>query len=300
MSKVFEALQQLELDDNALSAEFSAEGNALLQQPVTPRELSAQTHSAQTMTEPVPQAKAQPEEIPFTPRVLPVRVAQGSPLLPFEPSFANVGEQYRIIRTKLAQHPLAPRVIAISSVDPGDGKTTTAVNVATVLALKTETRVLLVDCDLRRGQIGKLLGLPTSPGLTDVLSGANSLNEAVVQVKQFPSLYVLAGGTLLENPTEVLDSAGWRVLVTQLRKYFDYVILDTPPIGLIADSELIHEVSDGVILVVRPDSTTRSRCMSILATMSTKGLLGVILNGVTKAYAGSSNSYYAYSPKAKT
>ena len=294
MSKVFEALQQLELEDDALSTEFSAEGNALLQQPVSTRE-----HSARNVAEPVPQAKAEPEEIPFAPRVLPVRVAQDSPLLPFEPSFANVGEQYRIIRTKLAQHPLSPRVIAISSVDPGDGKTTTAVNVASVLALKTETRVLLIDCDLRRGQIGNLLGLPMSPGLTDVLSGANSLNEAVVQVKQFPSLHVLAGGTLLENPTEVLDSAGWRALVAELRKYFDYVILDTPPIGLIADSELIHEVSDGVILVVRPDSTTRSRCLSILASTSAKGLLGVVLNGVTKPYAGRSNSYYAYSPQAK-
>jgi capsular exopolysaccharide synthesis family protein len=294
MSKVFEALQQLELEDDALSVAFSAEGNALLQQPVSPRELPARGAA-----ESVPQAKAQPEEIPFTSRVLPVRVPQDSPLMPFEPSFANVGEQYRIIRTKLAQHPLSPRVIAISSVDPGDGKTTTAVNVATVLALKTETRVLLVDCDLRRGQIDKVLGVPLGPGLTNVLSGANSLNESVVQVKQFPSLYVLTGGTPLENPTELLDSAGWRSLVAQLRNHFDYVILDTPPIGLIADTELIHEVSDGVILVVRPDSTTRSRCLSILQTISAKGLLGVIINGVTKPYAGSSNSYYAYSkPKA--
>jgi hypothetical protein len=84
-------------------------------------------------------------------------------------------------------------------------------------------------------------------------------------------------------------------LIGQLRNHFDYVILDTPPVGLIADSDLIHQVSDGVILVVRSDFTTRYRCLNILTSMSARGLLGVVLNGVPKRYMGQSNGYYGYS-----
>jgi capsular exopolysaccharide synthesis family protein len=294
MSKVFAALQRLELEDDGLSADFSAEAQEILQQPVPVPE-----NPNRGMVEPVQRAGTRADELPFTPRVLPVRVAIDSPLLPFESGFPNASEQYRIVRTKIVQHPMSPRVIAISSIDPGDGKTTTAINVAAALALKSAIKVLLVDCDLRRGQIGTFLGIPNNPGLTDILSGTSSLNEAIVQVKQFPNLHVLVTGTPLSNPTEVLDSPDWRLLMRNLREHFDYVILDTPPIGLIADSELIHQVADGVVLVVRPDYTTRSRCLSTLATMSEKGLLGVVLNGVSKPYLGQGNSYYAYSPPAK-
>ncbi len=291
MSKVFEALQQLELDTGGLSASFSEEAQAVLRRPVrVPESKGTEVEEAPVLSVAVPAEPA------FTPRVLPVRVTEDSPLMPFEPSFENVGEQYRIIRTKLVQHPLSPRVIAISSVDPGEGKTTTAINMAAALALKSETKVILVDCDLRRGQIGPLMGFPNSPGLTDVLAGTNSLEEAVVQVQELPNLSVLAAGTSLANPAEVLDSAQWRHLIDRLRRLSDYVILDTPPIGLIADTDLIHQVTDGVILVVRPDYTTRSRCLSVLKNnVSSRGLLGVVMNGVAKRDMGRSGEYYGYS-----
>jgi capsular exopolysaccharide synthesis family protein len=295
MSKVFEALQQLELENDGLSASFSPEAQAILRQPISVAE-----SAGLEVDQPVEEAPADLPETLTVERVLAVRVANDSPLMPFEASFANVGEQYRIIRTKIVQHPMTPHVIAISSVDPGDGKTTTAVNMAAALALKSDTKVLLVDCDLRRGQIGPLLGFANEPGLTNILGGTNSLNEAIVQVKQLPNLFVLAAGTALANPVEVLDSANWRRLIDQLRKHFDYVVLDTPPLGLVADSDLILQVTDGVVLVVRPDFTTRSRCLSTLASISATALIGVILNGVSKPYMGKGGAYYSYAPAVST
>lgn len=293
MSKVFEALQQLESGNDSLTASFGAEAQAILSQPVrTDVGLAAEEERP---AQPVASIAA---ETALTPRLLPVRLSIDAPLLPFEPKFKGVSEQYRIIRTKLVQHPMAPHVIAITSVDPGDGKTTTSVNVAAALALKAETKVLLVDCDLRRGRINTLLGLPKVPGLSDVLTEKSSLNDALIQVEQYPNLFVIGAGTPSSNPTEALDSDQWRQLVGHLRQQFDYVILDTPPIGLVADTDLIHQVTDGLILVVRPDFTSRSHCMNALASISPKALLGVLLNAVKEPYLGR-HQYYEYTATPK-
>jgi capsular exopolysaccharide synthesis family protein len=293
MSKLFEALQQLETGNDRLTASFGIDAQAILQQPVLTREVLGDDQESAA-----PSAVAVAAEAANTPRMLPVRLTIEAPLLPFEPKFKGVAEQYRIVRTKIVQHPTAPRVIAITSVDPGDGKTTSSVNVAAALALKTETKVLLVDCDLRRGRINALLGLPKEPGLSDVLVGKASFNETVIQVEQYPNLFVLGAGTPSINPTEALDSENWRMLVGHLRQQFDYVILDTPPIGLVADTDLIHQVTDGLVLVVRPDFTNRTHCMNALASIPPKSLLGVLLNAVTEPYLGR-HQYYEYTATPK-
>jgi capsular exopolysaccharide synthesis family protein len=293
MSKLFEALQQLETGTDRLADSFGIDAQAILRQPVLTREMLGEDQPSAA-----PSAVAVAAEAANTPRMLPVRLTTDAPLLPFEPKFKGVAEQYRIIRTKIVQHPMAPRVIAITSVDPGDGKTTSSVNVAAALALKAETKVVLVDCDLRRGRINTLLGLPHAPGLSDVLVGKAALNESVIQVEQYPNLFVVGAGTPSTNPTEALDSENWRTLVAHLRQQFDYVILDTPPIGLVADTDLIHQVTDGLLLVVRPDFTSRTHCMNALASIPSKSLLGVLLNAVTAPYLGR-HQYYEYTTPSK-
>jgi capsular exopolysaccharide synthesis family protein len=288
MSKLFEALQQLETGTDRLAESFGIDAQAILRQPVLTRELLDEDQQNAA-----PSSVAVAAETTHAARMLPVRLTTDAPLLPFEPKFKGVAEQYRIIRTKIVQHPMAPRVIAITSVDPGDGKTTSSVNVAAALALKAETKVVLVDCDLRRGRINALLGFPKGPGLSDVLVGKASLSEAVIQVEQYPNLFVVGTGTPSANPSEALDSENWRTLVGHLRQQFDYVILDTPPIGLVADTDLIHQVADGLVLVVRPDFTSRTHCMNALASIPQKSLLGVLLNAVTEPYLGR-HQYYEY------
>ena len=294
MSKVFEALRKLEKDSNGISADFGGEVQAIFQE-------SAPSHQTPSILE-NGNGTVHTEAIASGFRALPVRVSVDSPLMPFMPleqSHQRAGEQYRIIRTKIVQHPRSPKVMVVSSVDSGDGKTTSSINVAAALALKSEVNVLLVDADLRRGKICELLGIPEAPGLTDVLMGANSPEEAIVRAEQFPNLHILSAGSRQANPTELLDSPRWRALVQQFRKRFNYVILDTPPIGYLADYDLLQAASDGVLVVARLDYTNKTRCLKALKTIPEERLIGVILNCVEDWFLAKGSSYYSYSPSPK-
>jgi capsular exopolysaccharide synthesis family protein len=231
------------------------------------------------------------------PRTLSLRVPAPSPLLPFEKGQWRPSEQYRTLRTKLSQHPEQPQLIVISSPESGDGKSVTAINTAGALALKSEGKVLLLDADLRKATIHAQLGLPQSPGLADVLAGACTSEEALVHAKEFPNLYVVSSGKPPANPVELLDSAKWRTLCAELRDRFRYVIIDSPPVGTVADYELIQAVCDGVILVMRPDFTNRRLCKSALDFVPKAKFLGVVLNCVPDWSPGKyTGSHYYYYP----
>lgn len=230
-------------------------------------------------------------------RTLSLRLPAPSPLLPFEKGQQRPSEQYRILRTKIGQHPRQPHLIVVSSPAPGDGKSVSAVNIAGALSMKSEGQVLLVDADLRKSAIDGLLGLPESPGLTDLLKGTCALEEALVQIAEFPNLFVLCAGTRSNNPVELLDSARWPSLCARLRGLFRYVVLDSPPEGAVADYDLIQAVSDGVILVIRPDHTNRLLCQKSLEGVPKAKFLGVLLNCVPDWSPAKSTGadYYYYS-----
>jgi capsular exopolysaccharide synthesis family protein len=213
-------------------------------------------------------------------RTLSLRLPAPSPLLPFEKGQQRPSEQYRILRTKIGQHPKQPHLIVVSSPAPGDGKSVSAINIAGALSMKTEGQVLLLDADLRKSAIHVQLGLPESPGLTDVLRGACTLEEALVHIPEFPNLFVMSAGTPAGNPVELLDSPAWPGLCARLRGLFRYVVLDSPPAGAVADYDLIQAVCDGVILVVRPDHTNRLLCQKSLENVPKAKFLGVLLNCV--------------------
>jgi capsular exopolysaccharide synthesis family protein len=221
--------------------------------------------------------------------------------LPFERGQWRPSEQYRTLRTKIGQHPRQPHLIVISSPDSGDGKSVTAINTAGALALKSEGQVLLMDADLRRSALHTRLGLPESPGLADVLAGACTAEEALVHTREFPNLYVMSCGTPPANPVELLDSARWREMCAKLRGMFRYVIIDSPPVGAVADYELIQAVCDGVILVIRPDFTDRHLCQNALDFVPKVKFLGVLMNCVpdwSPAKYSGSDYYYAPGEKA--
>jgi capsular exopolysaccharide synthesis family protein len=234
-------------------------------------------------------------------RTLSLRIPAPSPLLPFEKGQWRPSEQYRTLRTKLSHHPRQPHLIVISSPESGDGKSVTAINTAGALALKSEGQVLLVDADLRKATIHTQLGLPQSPGLADVLAGVCTPEEALVRTKEFPNLHVMSSGTPPANPVELLDSAGWRTLCAELRDAFRYVIIDSPPVGTVADYELIQAVCDGVILVMRPDFTNRQLCKIALDFVPKDKFIGVVLNCVPDWSPGkySGSNYYYYSSSAE-
>ncbi len=226
--------------------------------------------------------------------VVSLRLAAESPILPFDAAHSRAGEQYRMARTKIMQDPRQPRLIAISSAGSGDGKTITSINLAGAMALKSEARVLLVDADLRRSQIAGLLGIPPAPGLGDVLGGTSTLDESIMQVKEFPNLFVLPGGKPIDNPTELLDSSRWTSLCTQVRRQFKFVVFDVPPMGTVADYDLIQAHCDGVVVVVRPDHTDREMCLKALDSIPKERLLGVVMNCVQDWFLWKTADRYYY------
>jgi protein-tyrosine kinase len=230
-------------------------------------------------------------------RTVTLRLPTG-PLFPFDGSDTRAAEQYRMLRTNILLHPARPKMIAISSASPGDGKTVTSVNLAGTLALKNDANVLLVDADLRQCRIATSLGIPASPGLTEVLRGKCSLREAIVRVDEIPNLLILPCGEVGGNPAELLDSAPWKKIAATLRADFSFVVLDTTPVAAVADFQLVLQASDAVLLVLRPDHTKRSLFQKALETVPKEKLLGTLLNAVPDWFLwGSRDNDYYYTQK---
>jgi capsular exopolysaccharide synthesis family protein len=211
-------------------------------------------------------------------RSVKIRLADGVPLLPFDGSDPRAAEQYKIARTKILHHYSKPRCMVVSSAQMDDGKSVSAVNLAGCLALKAQTTVLLVDADMRRSRQAKALGVPGSPGLSEVLAGKCAIEDAVVRLDPLPNLLFLPSGERPLNAAELLDSVRWRSLSGVFRKEFGFVVIDAPPIGLVADYDLVQDVADGVVLVVRPDHTNRTVCLKILSAIPPEKLIGVLIN----------------------
>jgi capsular exopolysaccharide synthesis family protein len=293
MSRLIEALKKGQGEAADLILNSLTEGQSVAPQAEPPEKASEPV--AVALTVPPPEL-AQPRQHSLEVRSLPLHLSAISPLLPFDSNqHHGASEQYRILRTKIVQHSRQPHMIVISSAGPGDGKSVTAINLAGALSLKEEANVLLMDADFRRSSIAGLLGLPDTPGLTEVLHGTCTLEEGLIHIEQFPNLYVLPGGEHCKNPVELLDSAAWRSLCAKLREFYKYIIVDSPPIAAVADYDLIQAACDGVIVVFRPDHTERSLCFKSLSSVPRDKLTGVVLNCVEKWFLGSDYHYgYAY------
>jgi len=228
-------------------------------------------------------------------RTVSLRISDSSPLLSPKADDRRSAEQYRIIRTRVFHQLQGASVTVVSSPGIGDGKTVTALNLAAVLARKDESKVILVDADLRLSKVSDRLGRPDGPGLAGVLAGACTLEEAIVRVEQLPNFYILPAGHADSNPTELLDSSNWRQLIARLREEFQRTIVDSPPVEVVADYDLIASVCDGVILVVRPDHTPRPALANALAKVKNK-LTGILINDAEDwlLWRTKSSSYYYY------
>jgi polysaccharide biosynthesis transport protein len=206
---------------------------------------------------------------------------------------SQMAESYRALRTALLLSNLGspPKVIMITSALPQEGKTTTSINCAVVLAQKG-VRVLLIDADLRRPSIHKTLGMGPRTGLSNVLTGSTTLDQAITRTAVLPNLFVLPAGTPPPNPAELLASANMRDVLAQLREQYDHIVVDTPPSLSVTDAVVLSPRADAVVLVIRSGQTTKQalrRSRDILAQVNAK-VVGVLLNAVDL----SSPDYYYY------
>src|SRR5271169_2248617 len=206
---------------------------------------------------------------------------------------SQMAESYRALRTSLLLSNLGapPKVIMVTSARPQEGKTTTSINTAIVLAQKG-VRVLLVDADLRRPSIHKTLGMGPRSGLSNVLTGSASVEQAITRTAILPNLFVLTAGTPPPNPAELLASSNMRDVLAQLREQYDHIMIDTPPSLSVTDAVVLSPRADAVVLVIRSGQTTKQalrRSRDILTQVNAK-VVGVLLNAVDL----SSPDYYYY------
>jgi capsular exopolysaccharide synthesis family protein len=222
----------------------------------------------------------------------------------------DFGEAFRALRTALvaSSHGEATRVIAITSAQPLEGKTTTAVNIALALAIGG-ARVLLIDADMRRPSLHKALRLPNDKGLADLLTGGARMRE-VVQRTGDPNLLVVTAGRTPPNPSELLGSDRMKAFVQQLAVGpFDWVIIDTPPVLAVTDAVILAPIVSGVTFVLGAEMTRWRLAERAIATIQAghPQSMSAVLNRVdfdrnryyySRYYGHQYKSYYAEAPVA--
>ncbi|MDP6981337.1 MAG: CpsD/CapB family tyrosine-protein kinase [Myxococcota bacterium] len=191
-----------------------------------------------------------------------------------------VSEQFRMLRGRIdslaTQRPI--RTVAMTSANPGEGKSTAAVNLAVVESLRVEHRVLLVDCDMRRPTVHRSLAVTPDLGIAEVLLGRASLSDAVIRVDG-TNLDALVVRSQPDNPSELLASDRMKSMLDEMVQSYDRIILDTPATLGLPDSKTVSELSDGVVVVVRADVTPREEVGAVLDILDRRRILGMILNG---------------------
>ncbi|MCT1435503.1 polysaccharide biosynthesis tyrosine autokinase [Dietzia maris] len=253
--------------------------------------------------------KQQVEEIAGAPVVgeIPFRTAEDKAegaehLIPFREGHSPAAESFRRLRTNLqflnVDRP--PRVFVITSSVAMEGKSETAINLSLALA-ETGNRVLLVEADLRRPRVVNYLSMPYKVGLTNVLSGQADVRD-VVQETRHEGVELLACGPLPPNPSELLASDAAHRMIEELRKEYDYVIIDSPPLLPVTDGALLARATDGALLVARTYRTTRDQFAQSIDNLrkADAKVLGVVTVANKPAKRGSSeyyNSYYYTSQK---
>lgn len=214
------------------------------------------------------------------PRVSKWRSKRRTHLAIVEDPGGGTAEAYRTLRTGIlyATTQADAHAILVASPTAGEGKTTTAANLAVALA-EADKRVILVSADLRKPRVAKFLGLKDEPGLSDVLTGKVELPDAL-QATSVKTLRLLGSGHIPANPSEMLQSDAMRELIAGLRSIADYVIIDTTPVLLVSDARALAPFVDGILLVADATTTTEGAVLQTREELSQVNgrIIGAVLN----------------------
>ncbi|MBL4954454.1 CpsD/CapB family tyrosine-protein kinase [Neobacillus sp. YIM B02564] len=207
---------------------------------------------------------------------------------------ASVTEQYRLIRNNLQFSSVDKEIksVAITSPEASDGKSTTAVNLAIVLA-QLGKQVLVIDTDLRKPTFHYSFSISNLDGLTSVLTKKIDLKQAISHTI-IPNLDVLTSGPTPPNPSELLDSKAMENIMMELKNTYDYIVYDTPPLLVVTDAQIMANKCDGVVMVVSSGKTKKDGALKAkqLLEKANSNILGVVVNGVESKRK---NSYGHYS-----
>lgn len=200
-----------------------------------------------------------------------------------------VAESYKALRTNLQYSSFDSnnKVIVITSSKEGEGKSTVAGNLSLALA-QDEKNVIIVDCDLRRPSLHKKFFISNIKGLSDIIVNNEDIDNVLNQYND--NLSIITSGKIPPNPSEMIGSKAMKYLIQTLKKSFDYVILDTPPVIAVTDAQILSNIADGVLLVIKAGSTKKQSVTNAISALKkvNANILGMVLNmaNITK------DSYY--------
>lgn len=209
-------------------------------------------------------------------------------------------EYYNALRTNIQLSGNNLQVISITSVKPGEGKSTTATNIAWAFA-RAGYKTLLVDADIRNSVMsGVFKSREKITGLTEFLSGTTDLSHGLCDTN-VENLFVVQAGSISPNPTALLQSENFSTMIDTLRKYFDYIIVDTAPIGIVIDAAIITQKCDASVLVTAVGEVNRKDVQKAKGQLeqTNKPFLGVVLNkfNTSAEKYGSYGEYGSYGKK---
>jgi protein-tyrosine kinase len=203
-------------------------------------------------------------------------------------------EEFRTLRSRLyhAREKMTLKKVLITSALPKEGKSFTAANLAQVLVRQHGRRVLLIDADLRGPRLHLMLGTTSSPGLSDYLKGQSD-EFSIMQRGPLENLFFIPSGNEIGDPAELVANGRLKFLLQRVETLFDWVIIDSPPAVPVSDSSILAKACDGVLMVVRSNSTPFDIARKARQEFPEEALIGVVLNGTREEAAPYSRYYYA-------
>lgn len=206
-------------------------------------------------------------------------------------------EAIRVLRARIEKDAKKNnlQVFLVTSAAPGEGKSTIAANIGMALSMR-ESKVVLVDCDLRNPSVRERLYMPEDgPGLGEYLTGEADLEEIILWNEKY-KMYVVPGGVAIENGSELIDSPKMAELLEELKKISEYVILDTAPVGVLTDTAVLAEAADAALFVVKQDYANRAAILEGIDQLAESKIYisGCILNGAQAGIGGYGYRQYRY------
>ncbi len=210
-------------------------------------------------------------------------------------------EEYRTLRSRLyhMREKMTLKTLLVTSALPKEGKSFTSANLAQVLVRQHGRRVLLIDADLRGPRLHLMLGTTPGPGLSDYLQGKND-EFSVMQRGAIENLFFIPSGTGIEDPAELVGNGRLKMLLQRLEPLFDWIIIDSPPAVPVSDASVLAKACDGVLMVVRSNTTPSDAARKARHELPDEEQVGVVLNGTSTDAAPYERYYYESSYQKKT
>ncbi|HEY1580398.1 MAG TPA: CpsD/CapB family tyrosine-protein kinase [Terracidiphilus sp.] len=321
MSHIFDALQRSEAERSGGKASSTFVATELLE--LAEREAAAKWDSSETVVEPRRRPTPLEHELPFgmdlsapeetiaeipaSPQLAPAEeaaeffrdcqtlqlsITPQNRLVSLADGDSPATEAFRLLSVRL-RHLRRDRQLQkllITSSIPQEGKSVVSANVTCALASATRQKVLLVEGDVRRPSLSKVFGLKPYPGICECLEGKRSLAASIYRLEP-AGVWFFPAGAAPANPLELLEGGRLPVLIEQLAGWFDWIIIDSPPILPLADTSVWTRLADGILLVTRQGTTQKRHLQRGLEALESKKVIGAVLNS---SKSSADNDYYAY------